>query len=103
MEKRRHQRRRIQLEVELDLPGGVCTRTRTQDLSIGGLFVEATGTMPPAVGTVLSVVFLATAQLAGGTYSIRARVQRLNEEGVAMTFIDFSLEDLRFIETLLTP
>jgi hypothetical protein len=99
-EKRRHRRRSIQLDVELVYPEGGSSRVRTRDLSVGGLFVEAIGNQPPKVGTLLTVIFL-SAPHQSGTYSLKARVQRLTDNGIAMTFIEFGLDDLRFIETIL--
>ena len=100
-EKRKHRRSNIQLDVELVYPEGECSRVKTRDLSIGGFFVEAIGNQPPKVGTPLTVTFL-SAPHQGGTYSLKARVRRLTHNGIAMTFIDFGLDDLRFIETLLS-
>ena len=99
-EKRRHRRRSIQLDVELVYPEGGSSRVKTRDLSIGGLFVEVIGNQPPKVGTLLTVTFL-SAPHQSGTYSLKARVQRLTDNGIAMTFIEFGLDDLRFIETIL--
>lgn len=99
-EKRRYRRSNIQLDIELIYPDGGSSRVKTRDLSIGGLFVEATGNQPPKLGTLLTVSFL-SAPHQGGTYSLQARVQRLSLNGIAMTFIDFDLDDLRFIETIL--
>ena len=98
-EKRKHRRSSIQLDIELVYPDGGSSRVKTRDLSIGGLFVEAIGNQPPKVGTLLTVNFSAPHQ--SGTYSLKARVQRLTLNGIAMTFIDFGLDDLRFIETIL--
>jgi len=99
-EKRRHKRSSIQLDVELVYPEGGSSRVKTRDLSIGGLFVEAMRNQPPKIGTSLTVSFLSVPHHSG-TYSLRARVQRLTDNGIAMTFIDFGLDDLRFIETIL--
>ena len=99
-EKRKHRRSSIQLDVELVYPGGGSSKVRTRDLSIGGLFVGALGNQPPKVGAPLTVTFLSTPH-PSGTYSLKARVQRLTLNGIAMTFIDFGLEDLRFVETIL--
>jgi hypothetical protein len=99
-EKRKHKRSSIQLDVELVYPEGGSSRVKTCDLSIGGLFVEAIGNPPPKVGTPLTVTFLSIPHQSG-TYSLKARVQRLTHNGIAMTFIDFDLDDLRFIETTL--
>lgn len=100
-EKRKHRRSSIQLDVELVYPEGGSSRVKTRDLSIGGLFVEAIGNQPPKLGTPLIVTFL-SAPHQSGTYSLKARVQRLTLNGIAMTFIDFGLDDLRFIETILS-
>jgi hypothetical protein len=99
-EKRKHRRSSIQLDVELVYSEGGSSRVKTRDLSIGGLFVDAIGNQPPKVGTPLTVTFLSTPHQSG-TYSLKARVQRLTLNGIAMTFIDFGLDDLRFIETIL--
>ena len=99
-EKRKHRRSSIQLDIELVYPDGGSSRVKTRDLSIGGLFVEAIGNQPPKLGTLLTVTFL-SAPHQSGTYSLKASVQRLSLNGIAMTFIDFGLDDLRFIETIL--
>ena len=101
IEKRKHRRSSIQLDVELVYPGGRSSRVRTRDLSIGGLFVEAIGNQPPKIGALLTVTFLSVPHQ-GGAYSLKARVQRLSRNGIAMTFIDFGLDDLRFIDTILS-
>jgi hypothetical protein len=100
-EKRKHRRSSIQLDVDLVYPEGGSSRVKTRDLSIGGLFVEAIDNQPPKLGTLLTVTFLSTPHQSG-TYSLKARVQRLTHNGIAMTFIDFDLEDLRFIDTILS-
>lgn len=100
-EKRQHRRSRVQLEVELTYPGGGSRRFKTRDLSIGGVFMEVTGNEPPKVGTNLTITFLSIPH-EGGTNSIKARVQRLTPNGIAMTFIDFGLDDLRFIDSILS-
>ncbi|MCR4301267.1 MAG: PilZ domain-containing protein [Sulfuricaulis sp.] len=100
-EKRQHSRSLVRLEVELAYSGGGTRRAETRDLGIGGLFVELTGE-PLAMGTPLTITFLSTAHHPG-PYSMRARVQRQTPDGLAMTFIEFSLDDLRFIEALLVP
>lgn len=99
-EKREHRRSSIQLDVELVSPEGGRSRVKTRDLSIGGIFVEAIDNQSPKVGTPLTVTFLSV-PYRGGTYPLKARVQRLTQNGIAMTFIDFGLDDLRFIETIL--
>jgi hypothetical protein len=101
-ENRRHPRSLIRLGVELVFPGGRTERATTRDLSIGGFFVESKGRELPSVGTPLTVTFLSTPRHSD-PYSMRARVQRLTPDGLAMTFIDFSLNDLQFIEGLLLP
>jgi len=40
IEKRKHRRSSIQLDVELVYPEGRSSGVKTRDLSIGGLFVE---------------------------------------------------------------
>ena len=99
-EKRKHRRSSIRLDVELVYPEGGKNRAKTRDLSIEGLFVEAMGDQSPELGALVTITFLSIPHQSG-TYSIRARVQRLTDNGIAMTFIDFGLDDLRFIETLL--
>ena len=101
MEKRKHGRSSIRLEVELVYPGGGSSRVKLRDLSIEGLFVETMGGKPLEIGALLTIIFLSRPHQ-NGTYSIKARVQRLTGNGIAMTFIDFGLDDLRFIETLLS-
>jgi hypothetical protein len=100
-EKRKYKRSSIQLDVELVYPEGGNSRVKTRDLSIGGLYVEAIGNPTPKAGTPLTVTFLSTPHQSG-TYSLKARVQRLTNNGIAMTFIDVDLEDLRFIDTILS-
>lgn len=101
VEKRKHRRNSVQLDVELVYPGGGNSRVKTRDLSIGGLFVDAPDTEPLKEGTSLTVIFLSDSPH-GMTYSIKAKVQRLTRNGIAMTFIDFGLEDLRFIDSILS-
>lgn len=73
----------------------------TRDISISGVFVELTG-KAPALGALLTLTFFPTSHHPE-TYSMRARVQRLSSVGIAMTFVEFSLDDLSFIEKLITP
>ena len=101
MEKRKHRRSSIQLDAELVYPGGGSSRVKIRDLSIEGLFVETMGDKSPEIGALLTITFLSTPRQSG-TYSIKARVQRLSDNGMAVTFINFGLDDLRFIETLLS-
>ncbi len=100
-EKRKHRRSNIHLDVELVYPEGGSSRVKTRDISIGGFFVEAHDDRSPKVGTPLTVTFL-SAPHQSGTYTLKVRVQRLTHNGIAMTFIDFGLDDLRFIETILS-
>ena len=101
MEKRKHKRSHIQLEIELVYPDGERSRLKTSDLSIGGFYVEATGNKLPELGTFLMTTFLSVSHKTG-THTIKARVQRLTHNGIAMTFVDFSLEDLQFLDAILS-
>jgi len=101
MEKRKHRRNRVHLDVDLVYPGGEKIRVKTRDLSIGGLFVEATDIEPLKEGDPLTIIFLSIPPQ-GITYSIKAKVQRLTQNGIAVTFIDFGLEDLQFIDSILS-
>jgi len=101
-ENRRHPRSHVRLNVELAFPGGRTERMMTRDLSVSGFFVETKGRELPSIGTPLTVTFL-SAPHHSDPYSLRARVQRQTPDGLAMIFIDFSLDDLRFIEALLIP
>ena len=101
MEKRKHSRSSIRLDAELVYPDGEKSRVKIRDLSIEGLFVETVGDRSPEIGARLTITFLSIPHQSG-SYSIKARVQRLTNNGIAMTFIDFGLDDLRFIEILLS-
>lgn len=101
IEKRKHRRSSIRLDVELVYPGGGRSRVKIRDLSIEGLFVEVVGDKSPEIGSLLTIIFLSIPRQSG-TYSIKARVQRLTDNGMAITFINFGLADLRFIETILS-
>lgn len=100
-EKRKHGRSRIRLDIELVCPGGRKIRARTRDISLGGIFIEAAGQEPPEMGAPMTVTFLSLPH-PGGTYSLKGRVRRLTHDGIAMIFIDFGLDDLKFLDALLS-
>ena len=100
MEKRKHRRSLVQLDVELVYPDGERGVAKSRDLSIGGIYIEATNAQARVVGMPITVNFLSI-PFADGFYSIKAKVQRLTEDGVILTFVDFGLNDLRQINAIL--
>jgi hypothetical protein len=101
-ENRRHPRSQVRLDVELAFPGGRTEKAMTRDLSVGGFFVELKRHELSSIGTPLTVTFLSSPHHSE-PYTLHARVQRQTPDGIAMTFIDFSLDNLQFIEALLLP
>lgn len=99
VERRKHKRESIRLAVDLEA-NGKRLMLYTRDISIGGVFLKANGQPPPPVGAVVKLIFSATPS-AEEPYTLKARVQRSNDSGIALTFVDFGLDDLGFIEGML--
>lgn len=100
-EKRIHGRNPIQLDVELVCSGDRKIRGKTRDISLGGLFIEAVGQELPAMGAPISVTFPLPPHQ-GGSRSLKGRVRRLTHDGIAVIFIDFGLDEMQFLDTLLS-
>ena len=100
MEKRKHRRSLLRLDVELVYPDGERCVAKSRDLSIGGIYIEATNAQARVVGMPVTVIFLSI-PFENGFYSIKAKVQRLTEDGVILIFVDFGLNDLHQINAIM--
>jgi hypothetical protein len=70
----------------------------SRDISIGGLFLVKNEDEVPAVGSRVSIKFVSAP---GFERVLQGKIQRLTENGAAVTFIDFDLDDLQFINRLI--
>jgi len=80
---------------------GRVTKLQTRDISIGGMFLVSEDGMSPPVGTTVSIKFSPGSENVRH-YTLTAKIQRLTDNGIVVTFIDFGLEDLQFINSLAT-
>jgi len=91
-EHRRHERYPIEVEVEVVLPKKMLfsekRRMRTRDMSQSGLFLEADGKALPSVGAELRLRVINEQPGAESMPVVRARVVRVNSEGMAVSFLE---------------
>jgi hypothetical protein len=91
-EHRQHERFPIEVEVEVVLPKKLLfsekRRMRTRDMSQGGLFLETDGRPSPPVGAELRVRVINDDPGAEPMPVVRARVVRVNKDGMAVSFLE---------------
>ena len=93
MEKRKQPRTNVELEVEFTHLGFHCSRHKTYDIGLGGMFVDCGIGTTPKVGDEVEVNFVGD-----DTYCLHARVVRENKHGFALIFVDFNFDDFMFLE-----
>jgi len=95
-ERRTAKRISFRTEIEWVGPDMPVLKTRTQNLSAGGTFIEAITNLP--VGTVLQLKFYA----GGQTVRVTGKVcYRLPQRGIGVRFLDLSPEQHSAIEGLI--
>lgn len=91
-EHRRHERYPIEVEVEVVLPKKILRsekrRMRTRDMSQGGLYLESDGKPLPPAGAELRVRVIHDHAGAEPMPVVRARVVRVDPQGMAVSFLD---------------
>jgi hypothetical protein len=97
VEQRKQQRTRAGLIVDITYPGGVLEGLKTRNISLGGVFVEAAGD-PPPVGEQVEIRFRLQSQNA--VRPLQARVVRSHDDGFALLFRNFALDDFEYLQKL---
>ena len=98
VERRKHKRSSIRAPIEMTSEDGRVVMMTSRDISIGGLFLVKNEDEIPAVGSRVSIKFVSTP---GVKRVLQGKIQRLTENGVVVTFVDFDLDDLQLINRLL--
>lgn len=93
-------RRRVQLQVEVYCAGRPYARCVTRDVGLGGMFIEAQGTLPRCNRGLELVVRDAGAE-GGRRHRFRATVVRRSDEGLGVAFSRYELADVRALQALL--
>lgn len=100
MEKRKQSRAEVAVNVEMKFRDVQAQGLRTRNVSLGGVFIEPGDYPLPRKGeTVTLQVVNGGAPGTGRTF--RTRVARADEEGVALLFQEFDLEDFHYLQELL--
>lgn len=75
-------------------------RCRTQNIGLGGAFIAAAG-LPLDSGTAVELVLNAEPAPSRDTFRVQARVVRVTDDGVGLSFNDLSPEDSRVFRRFL--
>ena len=98
IDRRRFVRHPVSIEVTLSDKQGQHYRMRTRNISVGGVYLECLGGGLPQRGKVMTLAFDYPAG-SGIWHRMLGRVQRTSPNGIAVNFIEFTLEDFAFLES----
>ncbi len=100
MEQRWSQRRPVVLEVDVWHHGDVLGSCRTRDVGLGGVFLELSEGKPQKHMDV-DLVFRLRGAEQYTKHRLRARVVRVNDDGVGLMFRDFDTSSFRALQEIL--
>ena len=86
VEKREVTRASARVAVEINLADKTVTLDRTRDVSMKGIFCEADDALP--MGSTCRVSILVGGPEGGSTISARAKVVRVEEDGMGLEFVE---------------
>ncbi|TNF35119.1 MAG: PilZ domain-containing protein [Gammaproteobacteria bacterium] len=93
MEKRRHPRRPVTLDVELTYPGGETVRVTTRDISESGMFLILDPSHMPTIGEVVGVHLVGDSVDQEHLPGTDAVVVRHTPDGIGLAFIEMDFFD----------
>ena len=100
VEKRRQARSEIAVNVEMHFRDVRIEGLRTRNVNLGGVFIEPGDYPLPRKGESVTMQVVDNKN-PDNNRSFRTRVARANEEGVALLFSDFDLDDFQYLQELL--
>ncbi|NOZ09613.1 MAG: PilZ domain-containing protein [Gammaproteobacteria bacterium] len=100
MEKRKQSRAEVVVNVEMHYRDIHAQGLRTRNVSLGGVFVEAGDYPLPRKGETVNLQVV-NGGAPGTGRNFRTRVARSNEDGVALLFQDFDLDDFEYLQEIL--
>lgn len=92
--KPRKPRAEIALEVEMVISGSPSTRHITRNVGLGGVLIDSGSEPLPEAGTEVALNF-------PGLHTIRAKVLRANDQGIALLFGELRFDDASSLKKLL--
>lgn len=94
MEKRKFERRVLQMELELAIPSGDVHKVVTRDISEGGLFIDLVRAHQPMIGEVVALTPLDENDPQSQQLPSRdAVVVRQTDSGIGLAFIELDFND----------
>lgn len=94
MEKRKFERRVLQMELELATPAGDVHKAVTRDISEGGLFIDLASAQQPMIGEVVALTPLDESDPQSRQLPSRdAVVVRQTDTGIGVAFIELDFND----------
>ena len=100
-ERRWTERTPMNIPVDLSYAGTHAGECRTRDIGLGGVFVEAPGTLDLAPETPVELIFKLGAGDRLTKHRINARVVRVTDGGIGMMFRDFDATAFRSLQEVL--
>jgi len=101
VENRWSKRRSLELNVEVIEQGITLAKSRTRDLGLGGVFVEWQG-YPLEENAVVDLLFcLDDIEGRASKHRLHAKVIRVAEDGLGMSFQDFDTSAFRALQALI--
>lgn len=100
MERRWTTRTKLALTVEVACEGGRILRCTTEDIGLGGVFVNAPTTAIPE-GQNVELIFSLPANSAPEEHKLRAKVVRATDAGVGLMFRDFDATAFRSLQRVM--
>ncbi|HEY9200295.1 MAG TPA: PilZ domain-containing protein [Gammaproteobacteria bacterium] len=93
-EKRKFERRVLQMELELATPAGDVLKATTRDMSEGGLFIDLARAHQPMIGEVVALTPLDENDPQSQQLPSRdAVVVRQTDSGIGLAFIELDFND----------
>ncbi|MDH5301815.1 MAG: PilZ domain-containing protein [Gammaproteobacteria bacterium] len=101
VENRWSKRRSLELSVEVIDQGITLAKSRTRDLGLGGVFVEWVN-FPLEENSVVDLLFnLDDAEGRSSKHRLHAKVVRVDDDGVGLSFQDFDTCAFRALQALI--
>jgi len=99
-ERRKYRREDVFLDAEISCADSGKSIMQVRDICMGGIYLEADDRDLPAMGTEVDVTLLVHIE-GEDFHTIRSRVTRVDNDGVALKFINIDVRYLSFLERVL--
>ena len=99
-ERRKFRREDVFLDAEISCSDLGKSIMQVRDIGMGGIYLEADGRYMPALGAEIDVTLLV--HIEGEEFhTIKSRVTRVDNDGIALKFINIDVRYLSFLERIL--